>query len=617
MNRPDSDPYRHIPLPGPGTAARYAIRILALVGRSALKVLLAVAGVTVVLALLPVTAAYVGQLLVDAVATVLNDPDPALRKAAQDMAMIYAVAEGALLAGIMSARWLLQYLKRLLQVETAYVANRAIFAKTAGFGLAALEGPQIQQQIVLARQNANTRPYSFINRIFDGGQNLLSLVSVSALLAVFSPGAVALVVLGGVPLFLSELYFSGTAFRLISGKSPEMRRRNYLANLLTSDAAAAERIFAQADPQLRQAYEDLYADSVTDDRRLLRRRTMSGLALMLTGTSAFLGTAVWVVWSATRGDLTLGAMTMYLALLRQGQTATQSLLSTCAGAYEDLLYVSNFLALIDTPDPQPRGDRRVGKAPGDGYRLEGVGFTYTGMDRPSVDRVTLHLPPGSRLGIVGANGSGKTTLVKLLTGLYLPTAGRLTLDGTELGDWAPDALYARASALFQPFMRYRFTLADTIAMGEGLRIRDPARLELAARRGQAQSVLEMLPDGLRTRLSRETPDGRELSSGQWQRLALARAMLREKADMLILDEPTSALDPAAEAAFLDSIRDLPCSLVLVSHQLANLRNMDRIIMMAGGRIVESGSHLELMAAGGEYARLYRQQAEPYELKSAG
>lgn len=617
MQQPASDAYRNIPLPGARAVAGYAVRILSLVGRSVPGVLVSVSGMTVILALLPVAAAYIGQLLIDAVATSLNDPDPSTRKAAQSMAMVYALAEGVVLAAVMSVRWLLQYLKRVLQVNTAYVAGRAIFSKTAGFGLAALEDTGIQQQIILARQNASTRPYSFVNRIFDGGQNLLAVISVSVLLAAFSPGAVALLLLTGLPLFLSELYFSGNGFRLFSGKSPEMRRRNYLANLLTSDGAAPERIFAQADPQLRQSYDDLYIDSLTKDRQLLRQRTMKGMALMLVGAGAFLGTGVWIVWSATQGQLTLGAMAMYLALLRQGQSAAQSLLSTCAGAYEDLLYISNFLALMDTPDREPRGDRRVGSVPGDGYRLDNVSFTYAGMDKPSVDGVTFHLPPGSRLGVVGANGSGKTTLMKLMTGLYLPTSGRLTLDGTDLGDWAPDALYARASILLQPFMRYRFTLADTIAMGEGLRIRDPARLERAARRGQADSLLDVLPDGLHTPLSRDTPDGRELSSGQWQRLALARAMLRESAELLILDEPTSALDTTAEAAFLDSVRDLPCSLVLVSHRLVNFRDMDRIIVMTGGRIVEAGTHRELMACDGQYAGLYRHQAQPYALEAAG
>ncbi|MEQ8440989.1 MAG: ABC transporter ATP-binding protein [Alphaproteobacteria bacterium] len=588
-----------------------------LVGSRAPYTLGAVAALSVCLALLPVAAAYIAHLLVDAAATALRETDPSARSAAQRDAIVFAIAEGIVLAGIMASKWLNLYAKKLLLAEASYAANEAVFVKTAGFGLSALEDAETQQRITLARQNANTRPFSLINRMLDCSQNLLTLLSVGALLAVFSPLAVLVVILGALPLFFSEVYFSGSVFRFMTGKTPELRRRNYIANLLTSDGAGPERIFTQADPELREAYNDLYRASWNEGRALMARRTGKGLVLMLFGACVFLGVGVWVVWSATTGLLTIGAMVMYLALLRQGQSAAQTLLATIAGAYEDLLYISNFFTLIDTPDREMRGQRRSGDIPGDGYRLENVSFRYPNMETNSVERVTLHLPPGSRLGILGENGSGKTTLVKLMAGLYLPSEGRITLDGTDLRDWAPDALFDRASILFQPYMRYRFSVADTIAMGEGLRVRDPDRIRNAAERGQAMTVIDRLPQGMDTKLSREFPDGQELSGGQWQRIALARSMLRDRADLLIFDEPTSALDPAAESQFLESLRGLPCSLVLITHRLVNLRGMDRIIVMDRGHVTEDGSHLELMARGEEYARLYRKQAEPYEIAVTG
>lgn len=611
MRNRASTSQENVALPTLAESAGYAARILKLVGKNSPRALFALLVLSVCLAVLPVIAAYIAHLLIDSVKAALDAMEETVRANAQRQALIFACAEGAALAGVMAARWLSKFVKRVLQAQAAYVVNQEIFAKTATFDLSTLEDAETQQRVILARQNANTRPYSLINRVFDGGMNSITALSVAVLLFGFSPWAVLIVIVGGIPLLVSEIYHSGQAYRFITGKTPENRRRNYLANLLTSEGAGAERIFYQADPELNRTYDSIYRKTWDELLSILKQRTGKGLFLMLLGASVFLGVGIWVVWSATVGALTIGAMVMYLALLRQGQTALQSILATFAGGYEDLLYISNFYTLIDMPQNDERGSGTCGKIPGDGYRFENVSFEYPNMTTPSLDDVSFHLPAGTRLGLLGANGSGKTTLVKLITGLYLPTRGRITLDGTDLCDWDPKALFARASILFQPFMRYRFTVADTIAMGEGLRVRDEERLLKAAELGRAKSVVDALPDGLRTKLSREFHDGRELSGGQWQRLALARAMLREDANLLVLDEPTSALDPAAEAEFLESLREFPGSMILITHRLMTMLEMDHIIVLDGGRISESGSHSALMENGGEYSELFIRQAEAY------
>lgn len=289
-----------------------------------------------------------------------------------------------------------------------------------------------------------------------------------------------------------------------------------------------------------------------------------------------------------------------------------SLLATLSSGYEDMLYMSRLYALLGLDEGAPRGKATEGPSPGDGYRFRDVTFSYLNGNRPALKSLSLHIAKGARIGIVGVNGSGKTTLIKLMTGLYRPQSGSITLDGLELEAWLPAALFARTAALFQPFQNYNLTVGENIAMGEGLRTTDTDRLMEAARRGLAAPLIEDLPHGLDTKLSRQFLEGRELSGGQWQRLALSRAMLRTGAETLILDEPTAALDPEAEATLINGTLDSDRTVILISHRLSNLRNADRILVMDQGTIIEDGAHETLMAANGSYAAMYRKQADFYQ-----
>ena len=316
------------------------------------------------------------------------------------------------------------------------------------------------------------------------------------------------------------------------------------------------------------------------------------------------GLAIWHTVAKYHGQ--------YAALLRQGQNAMTSLLATLSSGYEDMLYMSRLYALLGLDEGAPRGKATEGPSPGDGYRFRDVTFSYLNGNRPALKSLSLHIAKGARIGIVGVNGSGKTTLIKLMTGLYRPQSGSITLDGLELEAWLPAALFARTAALFQPFQNYNLTVGENIAMGEGLRTTDTDRLMEAARRGLAAPLIEDLPHGLDTKLSRQFLEGRELSGGQWQRLALSRAMLRTGAETLILDEPTAALDPEAEATLINGTLDSDRTVILISHRLSNLRNADRILVMDQGTIIEDGAHETLMAANGSYAAMYRKQADFYQ-----
>jgi len=598
--------------PAVRTMLPFAARTLRLAWSASPRLLLGIALVTTAVATAPVLAAFLGKLIIDGVITAIETGLAADRT----MVLVWVAAETAVLSGLFASRRLLAFLKRLLHAEIGFRVSCLIHAKTTALDLETIERPDIQQLVVMARQNAAQRPYSLVNRSFDAFQYIVTVVSLSALLWTFSPLILLVIVAAGLPLFLGELRFSSHKFRFYLGRTPEMRARSYLETLMAGDIEATERIHSQANDALSHRYRDLFTRLFHEDRRMQSRQTAISLGLIGASTVIFVGGQIWVAWATLVGTITLGQMTMFAALLKQGQNTVTAFLTTMSGSYEDLLYMSKLFELLDVDEGRSRGRATYGPEPGDGYRLKGVSFSYPNGTRPALSAIDLHIPAGRRLGIVGANGSGKTTLVKLLTGLYLPSDGTITLDGLPLQDWAPEALYARTAVMFQPYQRYNFTVAENIAMGEGLRVDDPDRLTEAARRGFADGLVADLPDGLGTRLSRQFLEGRELSGGQWQRLALSRAMLRVSADTLILDEPTAALDPETEADLIAGLDGSRRTTILISPRLANLVAAEEVVVLDRGAVAEQGTHRELLARTGIYRSMFDRQAAFYRSNEA-
>ena len=592
--------------PGLADAIRQALRTLGLVTRERPALIAAVAGLSLVAALLPPAALYMSKLVIDGVVSAMQDGTEVSR----NQALFWVVIESAILAALLAVRRFQVFAKAQLHAELGFVVSGLILERADRLSLRQIEDADIQQKLILAKQFAASRPYSLVNRIFDAAQHGLTLVSLLILLAVYAPWLVLLVVLGGLPVFIGNLRFSGDAYRFYTGRTPQMRERNYLESLVTNEASARERLHYGYGEAVRDRFGDLFRTLHGDDRSLQLRQASIGSGLSLAGSAVFLGGKLWIVAVTIAGAFTLGQMTMLVGLLKQGQAGVTNLLSAFTGGVEDVLYVTNLYALLDLPDaPEGRG-LKSGPAPGEGLVFDGVSFTYPGSDRPALDDVSFSLPPGTRLGLVGANGSGKTTLVKLATGLYAPDAGEVRLDGLALQDWDRAALRHRIGVLFQPHVNYKLSLRDNVEAGSGFATVAGERLERAIEAGLAAELVTSLPGGLDTRLSKRFLDGIELSGGQWQRLAMARAHINDEADILIMDEPTAAMDPAAEADFMQ--RDLGGrSLVLISHRLANIRTADRIVMLDKGRVVECGAHEALIAEGGAYARLFATQAEPY------
>jgi ATP-binding cassette, subfamily B, bacterial len=281
--------------------------------------------------------------------------------------------------------------------------------------------------------------------------------------------------------------------------------------------------------------------------------------------------------------------------------------------YEDNLYLSTLYEYLDTPVAPATGTVTAGTMPGAGLRFEGVSFTYPGATEPAVRDVSFTLRPGESLALVGENGSGKTTLIKLLTRLYSPDTGRILLDGTDLVDWQPAALRRRIGVIFQDFARYQLKVGENIGAGDVTHFEDEARWREAAGLGMAAPFIEELPGGYATQLGKWFKDGRELSGGQWQKVALSRAFMRKDADILVLDEPTASMDAAAEVAIFDRFRERTQDqiAIVISHRFSTVRMADSIVVLDGGRILERGSHDELVAAGGRYATLFALQARGY------
>jgi ABC-type multidrug transport system fused ATPase/permease subunit len=306
-------------------------------------------------------------------------------------------------------------------------------------------------------------------------------------------------------------------------------------------------------------------------------------------------------------------LTMYLVLFRQGQTTVSNILGGISSMYEDSLYLSNLYEFLDEPVDGNIGGAIVGPKPGDGLRFESVSFNYAGSETPAIQDVSFHLAPGEKLAIVGENGSGKTTLIKLLTRLYNPTQGRILLDGLDLQEWDVDYLQQRIGVIFQNFVKYQFTVGQNIGAGDVTAIDDETRWREAATKGTANQVIDSLADGYQTRLGRWFKDGRELSGGQWQKIALSRAFMRVNADILVLDEPTSAMDPEAEMQIFEEFRSMTQTqmAIVISHRFSTVRMADRILVLDRGKVLEQGTHEELVRSNQKYARLFRLQAAGY------
>ena len=586
---------------------RYSRRAIELVWSTNRGLTLALAVLTLVAGVLPASVAYVGALIVDAVVGAIAD------RADKTHVIELVLLEGMLIAAIAAAQRGLSLCQSLLRAQLGQRVNVMILEKALTLDLRHFEDSEFYDKLTRARREASTRPLSLVTRTFGLVQNGISLSSYAVLLSHFSPWAVGILVVAGLPAFIAETKFSGDAFRLFRWRSPETRMQIYLETVLAREDHAKEVKLYGLGPRLLERYRDIFRRLYREDRALTIRRDVWGFALGLIATAALYAAYAWIAVSTVMRAVTLGQMTMYVSLFRQGQAAVSAILSAVGGMYEDNLYLSTLYEYLETQVPEPTGTAVRGPHPEDGIRFEDVSFAYPDAETPALEHITLHLTPGASLALVGENGSGKTTLIKLLTRLYQPSAGRILLDGRDLTEWDEQTLRERIGVIFQDFTRYQMLVGENVGAGDERYFDDEPRWHAAAEKGMASEFIETLPQGYQTQLGKWFKDGRELSGGQWQKIALARAFMRTRADILVLDEPTAAMDAQAEADIFEHFRQLAQEriTILISHRFSTVRMADQIAVLDRGGIVEHGSHEELMRLNGRYAHLFTLQARGY------
>lgn len=590
----------------------YSTRALELVWTTSRALTIAFALLTLVAGALPAAVAYVGALIVDAVVAAIQ-ATPNAREALTHDALWLVAGEGVLVAAIAGAQRGLNLCQSLLRAQLGQRVNVMILEKALTLELSHFENSDFYDKLTRARREASSRPLSLVTRTFGLAQNGISLLSFGSLLLHFSPWAVVLLILAGLPAFLAEAKFSGDKFRLFLWRSPETRMQLYLETVLAREDHAKEVKLFGLGPLFLDRYRKIFHKLYREDRNLTIRRDTWGFFLGLIATATLYGAYAWIALSAIATRITLGQMTMYLMLFRQGQSAVSAILSAVGGMYEDNLYLSTLYDYLETPVNGTKGVAVRGPKPEDGIRFEKVSFTYPGAEQPTLVDIDLHIRPGESLALVGENGSGKTTLIKLLTRLYAPTTGRILLDGQDLQEWDETALRDRVGVIFQDFTRYQLLLGENIGAGDVRHFEDEERWRDAGEKGMAAAIVEALPAGYRTPLGKWFNDGRELSGGQWQKVALSRAFMRSRADILVLDEPTSAMDASAEATIFEHFRTLTRGriAILISHRFSTVRMADQIVVIENGRIIERGSHEQLMQLNGHYSHLFSLQAKGY------
>jgi ATP-binding cassette, subfamily B, bacterial len=479
--------------------------------------------------------------------------------------------------------------------------------------LATYENPAFYDRLERARVQATDR-LVMIQSTGQIIQQSITTISLAIPIVWFSPWLLLLLVAFVLPAFLGESHFAFLGYSLSFSQTPRRRMMDYLRVLGGSKEAAKELKLFGLREFIATRFRTLWDGIYNENRALARHRLWAGAALSILSALGYYGAYVYVLYQALNARISIGTMTFLTGTILQISSNIQQIFSTLASIADQALYLTDLLAffnmqptVLSKPDalPAPRPIR-------DGFEFHNVSFWYPGTSRRILDRLNFRLSPGERVALIGENGQGKTTIVKLISRLYDPTEGKILLDGIDLREYSIEDLCSEIGVIFQDFMRYEMTAAENIAVGRIEKLDDMAAIEAAARKSLADLVVKKLRNGYDQMLGRRFEGGVDLSGGEWQRLALGRAYLRD-AQVLILDEPTAALDARAEFEVFERFSDLTTgkSTLLISHRFSTVRMSDRIVVLEGGKIVEEGHHEKLMALGGRYAEMFELQASSY------
>jgi ATP-binding cassette, subfamily B, bacterial len=558
--------------------------------------------------LIPLAALWITKLIIDGIVQVVSSHQPVKPLLWWLVAAEFAIA----IFGSILGRTI-DYLDALLADKYTRHVSIQVMKHAAELDLTTYEDPVFYDRLERARVQATDR-LGMIQSIGRLVQQVITAASLSVSILLFSPWLLLLLIAGILPAFLGESHFAFLGYAKNFRQTPVRRELDYLRVLGGSREAAKElKLFGLKNfliERFTRLSDHIYGENVD----LARRRLIAGSLLSMIGTVGYYSAYVYVIWRTVTGSLTIGTLTFLTGAIVQASGNIQQIFSILSSIADQALFLTDLLAFFAM---QPTISSKPNALPAPrpimkGFEFRNVSFRYPGTSRLVINGLDLHLRAGERVALIGENGEGKTTLVKLMTRLYDPVEGQVLLDGVDLREYDLEDLYREIGVIFQDFMRYEMTARENIAVGKIDEINDLALLKTAAGKSMANEVVERLPRDYEQMLGRRFENGVDLSGGEWQKIALARAYLRD-AQVLILDEPTAALDARSEFEVFQRFAELTTgkSALFISHRFSTVRMADRIVVLHNGRIAEDGNHDNLLNLGGRYAGMFEMQAASY------
>ena len=562
----------------------------------------------VIASLLPPALFWVSKLIIDTIYRILTTHQAVGPRLWWLVGLEFAIAVST---GILSR--IIDYLDALLAGKYTHHVSVRVMEHAASLDLLAYEDPVFYDRLERARVQATDRLYMIqaIGRLI---QQVITTITLSVSIMVFSPWLLLLLVVGVIPAFVGETHFAFLGYAKNFRQTPIRRQLDYLRLLGGSKEAAKELKLFGLRSFLTERFKGLSTQVYEEDVALARKKVLAGSVLSAIGTAGYYTAYVFAVWRTVTGVFSFGTLSLLANAIREASSNLQATFSTLSTIADQALFLTDLIAFFEMRPtiqskpgalPAPRPIRR-------GFEFRNVSFRYPGSSRLVLNQLNFHLRPGERVALIGENGEGKTTIVKLLTRLYDPLEGQVLLDGVDLREYALEDLYREIGVIFQDFMRYEMTARENIAVGKIEQLEDLERLRHSAEKSMADQVVGKLHLGYEQMLGRRFDGGVDLSGGEWQKVALARAYLRD-AQVLILDEPTSALDARSEYEVFQRFAELTAGkmALFISHRFSTVRMADRIVVLEKGQIAEEGDHDALTHLGGRYAEMFELQAASY------